>query len=94
MSDNTEVIDPNAGGSDRAVPTVIYAEIDATKPTVYIGPRKSDQAPLYSFHYGDGNYLQLFHYVKNNKASVRGVGAASTNQSDGSGNQNEQETKK
>lgn len=78
----------------KAVPTVAYAVIDAKKPTVYVGPRKVDQSPSHTFYYGDGKYLITFHYTKNDKASVRGTGAASTCQSDNCGKPKEDTTKK
>jgi hypothetical protein len=53
-------------------PNKASADIYADKPTVKIGPRKLDAAPQATFHYGDGKWLMVFKYTKNDKATGKG----------------------
>jgi hypothetical protein len=66
---------PNVGaGMIKVAPPIIVSakadEGDGKK--VYIGPRKVDEAPQATFHYGDGKWLMQFTYTKSSKASARG----------------------
>jgi len=41
------------------------------KDAAYLGPRKTDDSPQATFHYGDGKYVVQFHYTKDGKANER-----------------------
>ena len=54
-------------------PIIVSAKADqGDGKTVYIGPRKVDEAPQATFHYGDGKWLMSFTYTKSSKATARG----------------------
>ena len=48
------------------------------KKVAYLGPRKVDDPPQATFHYGDGSYVIQFHYTQDGKAAERG-GQSSSN---------------
>lgn len=39
------------------------------KKVAYLGPRKVDDPPQATFHYGDGKWVMQFHYTKDGKAN-------------------------
>lgn len=69
---------PGVGGANMPSfklnpPIIVSAKADeGDGKTVYIGPRKLDEAPQATFHYGDGKWLMQFTYTKSSKATARG----------------------
>jgi hypothetical protein len=67
------VSDANMPQLKVAPPMIVSAKADeGDGKTVYIGPRKVDEAPQATFHYGDGKWLMKFSYTKSSKAKARG----------------------
>lgn len=60
------------------VTSILTAQIFKGKNSVYLGPRKFDDSPQATFHYGDGKWAMQFHYIKDGKAAERGGSSGST----------------
>lgn len=86
MADNNSFVTSGPGKQaiKKAKQVVAYAKI-YDKKKIYFGPRKDDAEPSATFTYGDGSYIVKFHYVKNNKASLRGSAKSETSQHDNKG---------
>jgi hypothetical protein len=73
MSDPSPTSDSIVNSTNlKRGPNHASADIYADTPTVKIGPRKLDAAPQATFHYGDGKWLMVFKYTKNDKATGKG----------------------
>jgi len=62
----------SSGELNKAQAPVIVADDPYNKKKVYIGPRKIDDPPQATFHYGDGKWVMEFKYQKDEKSAERG----------------------